>query len=89
MDRSEQICIEILTQLFGYRPMARDADALVRMAKVGGEMSDLAPSEVEREAAYLVDKGYIELQPLDISPQHKRWRITAAGIDWLREKGIV
>ena len=40
MSRTETIRIEILTQLYGYRPAARDAERMALMARREGELPD-------------------------------------------------
>ena len=44
--------------------------------------------EIAEECAYLVDKGFLARAPKAISPENKRWRITAAGRDFLAEAGF-
>ena len=89
MSRTETIRIEILTQLYGYRPSARDAERLAGTARREGELPDATAAEFEREAAYLVGKKLIECEPEAVAQAHKRWTITAAGIDHLESRGLV
>lgn len=89
MSRIEQIRNEILTQLYGYRPNARDAQRMVSLAKRDGELADGVPAEFEREAAYLSGLGLIAETEDPVSPGHKRWTITAAGIQHLERNGLV
>jgi hypothetical protein len=44
--------------------------------------------EVEQEIQYFMDKGFIVEVPKSHSPAHKRWRITAAGVDDLELRGL-
>lgn len=89
MNRAEQIRNEILTQCYGYRPQSRDAERMAQMARREGELTDATPGEFEREAAYLADKKFLELDQVEHAQGHKRWRITAAGIDYMESKGLI
>lgn len=42
--------------------------------------------EAEIELGYLQDKGLIQLVQAQVSPENRRWRITAAGRDFLAEQ---
>lgn len=86
-DRNEQIRLEILTQCFGYRPGSRDAEQLARHARREGDVRDATTVEMEREAAYLQGKGLLELAPYEIGQGHKRWAITAKGVDYFEAQG--
>ena len=89
MSRTETIRFEILTQLYGYRPAARDAERMAAMARREGELTDATASEFSREAVYLAGKGLIEVEPEEISQGHKRWKISAAGVDHMESRGLV
>lgn len=89
MSRTETIRQEILTQLYGYRPAARDAERMAQTARREGELPDATPAEFSREAAYLLGKNLVEADPEVIAAGHVRWRITAAGIDHMEAKGLV
>lgn len=89
MNRNETIRHEILLQLYGHRPGARDAERLAATARREGELPDATPAEFTREAAYLVGRNLIAIQPEDIAQAHKRWSITAAGVDYLESRGLV
>ena len=86
--RTEIIRNEILDQCYAYRPSSRDAD---RMFKVFDrhreELPDATAAEFEREAAYLVGRGLLEVDPADVAKNHMRWKITAAGIDHMESQG--
>lgn len=43
---------------------------------------------VRGELVYLIDKGFVATPQKAISPENKRWRITAAGTDYLAEAGL-
>jgi len=89
MSRHETIRNEILTQLYGYRPSARDAERMAKFAHREGEVRDATAAEFERECGYLAGKGLIACEPEAIAQAHKRWAITAAGIDHLEARGLV
>ena len=92
MSRHETIRQEILTQLYGYRPAARDAERMAKLARQEGELPDATPTEFEREAAYLAgtrNGGLIALEPDLLAPGHKRWAITSEGIAHLEARGLV
>ncbi len=89
MNRIEQIRTEILTQCYGYRPQSRDAERMSAMARREGEMVDANAAEFEREAAYLVGKGLLEVDLVDYAQSHRRYRITSEGIDFLESKGLI
>lgn len=55
----------------------------VRMA--GFEVGD---DQVRAGLAYLGDKGFAAPVAKPLSPENKRWRITAAGSDFLAEAGL-
>ena len=46
------------------------------------------PNEVAAEIVYLADKGFVTATDKPISPELKRWRITAAGRDYLATEGL-
>jgi hypothetical protein len=84
----EKIRNEILLQCYGYRPQARDAVRIVRTAVQEGELVGVVVAEVDREAAYLADLGLITIVADDVSPGHKRYAITAKGIQHLEAKDL-
>lgn len=43
---------------------------------------------VRGELVYLLDKGLVVTVQKTLSPENKRWRITAAGLDFLAEAGL-
>jgi hypothetical protein len=81
MDRRELIRKEILTQCYGFRPAARDAERMARSARAEGEI-DATAAEFSLEADYLEMKGFIVGVRDAIAQAHKRYKITAAGIDY-------
>jgi hypothetical protein len=44
--------------------------------------------EMKAEIAYLTDKGLVAQVDKVLSPENKRWRVTAAGRDFLAEQGL-
>lgn len=89
MERNETVRQEILTQCYGFRPSARDAERMARLARLEGELTDATAGEFEREAAYLVGRGLLETRPSSIARGHKRYAITSAGVDHLEERGLL
>ena len=89
INRTESIRLEILTQCYGYRPNSRTAAAIVSLARREGDVRDVIEREVETEIAYLVGKTWLEEEPFELSQGVKRWKITAAGIDYLEKQGWI
>lgn len=42
--------------------------------------------EIRTELDYLTDKGLLALESKTVSPENKRWRLTAQGRDFLAEE---
>jgi len=89
MHRKESIRLEILTQCYGYRPHSRSAEMIVSLARREGEVKDLIANEVEVESDYCVGKQWLEVESFELSQGVKRWKITAAGVDFLERMGWV
>lgn len=87
--RAETIRREILDQCYAHRPLLRDAERMAKLARAEGEVDNATAGEFEREAAYLEGRGFIETIPEDLSKDHKRFRITAKGIDHVEAEGHV
>ena len=51
-------------------------------------LRELTESELRAEMQYLADKGLITAVSKALSPDLKRWRVTAAGRDFLAEQGL-
>lgn len=49
---------------------------------------DHTEAQLVAEIAYLADKGLLAQVDKILSPELKRWRITAAGRDFLAEQGL-
>lgn len=69
----------LLHQLDAVAPSALPVPQL----KVGAQIMGFLPStpELDAELQYLADKGLVVAEDKAISPENKRWRITAAGRD--------
>lgn len=86
--RIENIRYEILHQCYGYRPHARDCDAMVKLAKRDGTIPQPTEHEFETECAYLVGKGMLTEERDPMAQARKRFAITSAGIDHLESRGF-
>lgn len=78
----------ILQQLFDAAPSAVVTDILtqgVHLAGFGGTTA----RDIERELFFARDKGWAELVPHPQSAALKRWRLTAAGRDYLEAEGLI
>lgn len=62
------------------------ASAMV-MARMRG-FEGASREDVAKEIAYLEDKGLLALHEKTVSPENRRWRVTAAGRDWLAGEGL-
>jgi hypothetical protein len=83
----ERFRIRLLQQLRQVTPSTLPLDTLRDGARYAGFGS--ATDDITRAAlAYLGDKGFVAVVPKPLSPECKRWRITAAGIDMLAEAGL-
>lgn len=60
---------------------------LLTLAKAEGRQT-LTIQEVAAELAYLEEKGLVARVPKAISPELTAWRISAAGRDFLAERGF-
>jgi len=49
---------------------------------------ETTPLAVANEIFYLADKGFVTATAKQISPELKRWRITAEGRDYLASEGL-
>lgn len=48
----------------------------------------VADKELAAELLYLADKQLVVAEERAVSPEQKRWRITAAGRDYLAQQGL-
>lgn len=76
----------LLIQLNHAAPYAVPTATLRVMAVSSGHRVD--EEECLRELAYLQDKGLARESTKLISPENKRWEITAAGRDQLATEGL-
>lgn len=86
-EERERFRIALLQQLRAAAAVSLPLSTLVTGAKIAG--FDQANDQIVRgELVYLLDKGLVTTADKAISPENKRWRITAAGIDTLAEAGL-
>lgn len=76
----------LLVALIDFRDYQASAELLKLNAERLGFKVDV--EEVSAEMQYLSDKGLVKEEKALISPELKRWRITADGRDYLAEKGL-
>jgi DNA-binding PadR family transcriptional regulator len=74
----------LLTQLGAAAPYALPT-ATLRVNAVAGGFHQVSEPEVLAELAYLRDKGLARESDKLVSPECKRWEITADGRDYLAE----
>ncbi|HEX4085907.1 MAG TPA: hypothetical protein VHY22_13420 [Chthoniobacteraceae bacterium] len=72
-----------LDRLGDYEPVL---DALHLNLRAMGHQS--SRDEVKTELRYLMDKGFVTTREKEISPELTRYRITAAGRDYLAKEGL-
>ena len=60
------------------------------MLKVGARAGGFEPTDeqIDAELLYLADKTFVAPVDKAISPEMKRWRITAAGRDYAAQEGL-
>jgi hypothetical protein len=76
----------LLIQLEFASKMGLPIATLVNGAKIAGFPID--SKDAEKELDYLVDKTFAEETTRAVSPENKRWRITASGRDYLATQGL-
>lgn len=77
MSRQDNLRKEILFQLYGVRPIARGADAILRDCRK--QQMDFTRQEIWQELQFLADENL--LIPIDMSgTTEKLYRISAAGV---------
>ncbi len=84
---TESFRINLLQQLRAAAPSSLAVGTLVTGAILAG-FSAANTDFVRSALSYLADKGLVADVPKPISPENKRWRITAAGTDTLAEAGL-
>ncbi len=86
-EQIELFRVNLLRQLRAVDGASLPLATLVTGARMAG--FDAANDDTVRGAlAYLGDKGFVAIVPKPLSPENKRWRITAAGTDMLAEAGV-
>lgn len=83
---TERLRIALLQQLREVAPLALPVSQLATGAALAG-FRDCA-REVRSEVAYLQDKALVADDLKVLSPELKRYRITAAGRDFLAQEGL-
>jgi hypothetical protein len=60
------------------------------MLKIGAKVGGFEPTDqqLDDELVYLQDKGFVAPVDRAISPEMKRWRITADGRDYAAKEGL-
>jgi hypothetical protein len=86
--RTEEVRYEILNQCYGYRPLARDCEAMVKVTKRDGTIASPTVSEFVVEAEYLVGKKFLDREADELNKARIRYKITAAGIDHVEARGL-
>lgn len=69
---------------------ANGAPMRVPALKVGAMAGGFAPTddEIDAELLYLADKGLVVVTDKLVSPELKRWRVTADGRDYAATEGL-
>jgi hypothetical protein len=90
MDQTQRALMRntLLIQLHDAAPSAVPVGTLWQGAKLAG-FDEVSQRDVERELGFAVDKGEAEAVPHAQSAGLKRWRLTAAGRDFLESEGLV
>lgn len=84
----ERFRICLLQQL---REVGSDRDLPLGTIVLGAKLAAFASANddtVRGELVYLLDKGLVTRVEKQLSPENKRWRISAAGRDFLAEQGL-
>lgn len=83
----ENLRVSLLQQLRTVGASTLPLSTLVNGARLAG--FDSANDDIVRgELVYLLDKGMVANPERAISPENKRWRISASGVDFLAEAGL-
>ena len=87
-EQREQLRLSLLRFLDGnLTAYGLSANLLLAFARSEGRPG-LTLAETRVELEYLADKGLVSQTPKPISPENRAWRITAAGRDFLAERGL-
>lgn len=77
----------LLTGAEAGKPYGMTVELFAMAARSMG-LRSVTAAEIEAEIAYLVDKGFLHLEPKALSPENRRWRISATGRDYLATEGL-
>ena len=83
----EQLRLMVLTTLDLSKPYALGVSDL-RLGLASG-FRQLSDAEIEAEILYLADKGFVRSPERTISPENKKWTVTAVGRDFLAMENFV
>lgn len=82
----QQFRQELIKQLAAIGPVGARAVQL----KLGSRAAGFSPTDEVVDAAldYLIDKGLVVIKDQSVSPEVKRYKITAAGVDYAAQEGL-
>lgn len=83
----QNLRVAVAQQLRSAGGYALPVEALSRGARLVG-FPTITEAEIRAELVYLADKQLVAVDQKIVSPELKRWRLTAAGRDWLAEEGL-
>lgn len=83
----EQLRIRLLMTLNAVAGAELPVSTLVLGSKLSG-FSEATEQSVAAELRYLEDKGYVAAAEKTLSPENREWRVTAAGRDFLAQRGL-
>ena len=86
-EQKELLRDALVTALVLQSPLSLPVGTLQGVARAAGFRIDA--EELDREIQYLVEKGMAEKMPVKLSAGVKRWKSTAAAVDYCEEKGLV
>jgi hypothetical protein len=86
-EQREQVRLSVLRYCESADQFGLAASLLLQFLRNEGFRS-LTPERFESEMLYLADKGFLVAVDKPISPENPAWRITAAGRDFLAERGV-
>lgn len=78
----------LLVQLHDASPCPAAADMILQGARLAG-FGNATERDVEAEMSFAVDDGHVKAVPHPKSATLKRWRLTAAGRDYLESEELV
>ena len=89
MARDADIRNDILTYLYGARPIFRTVENIERANARNGEVRDAKEIELERELAYLAGKGLVNERRRELDQGTKEFAISPNGVDFMEREGLV